>query len=238
MGFKTSLYAVGPGVPRLDVRAHAEGGVQAATDAVRQWFPDAAAEPLGSSTLMEGGYPDEDSVWVATFGPTTVFGGLAPSLDGQRIGALATATGLTTWELNIHSVVDLCQFEVRTEDGRVQRRLLMTSDMPPAEVSAAAVGQPLPFEVPYWAGEHPLADPGGGAHPFHPLELGEAALAWMFGTYGEGAPPDDVQRGLGELTDPEEVPMYGFGLGHPGSGWARPPVDASPRRGLLSRLFG
>lgn len=50
----------------------------------------------------------------------------------------------------------------------------------------------LPFENPYWSGDHPAVDPeeeeGGLAYPFpfHPLELGEAALKEFFGYQIEG----------------------------------------------------
>ncbi|KRF23328.1 hypothetical protein [Phycicoccus sp. Soil803] len=103
------------------------------------------------------------------------------------------------------------------------RALDIYSDKAPADVTADAFGDPLPFEVPYWAGEHAEVD--DYPHPFHPLELGEAAMAWMFGSSGEGAPGDAVQRELGELLDPFDVPMRGFRIGKPA------------RKGLLSRLF-
>jgi hypothetical protein len=228
MGFKTSLYAVGPGVPRVDLVAHEEGGAEAAAEVARRWFPGVIGEPLGTADLSEGGYPGEGELYVATFGPTTVFGG-GPVLGEHRdrLAAAAAAAGLTSWELNIHSVVDLCQFEVHDETGRTVRALDIYSDADPQDVTEGAVGDPLPFEVPYWDGEHAEVD--DYPHPFHPLELGEAAMAWMFGSFGEGAPDDAVQRGLGDLLDPFDVPMHGFRVG--GSRQA-------PRKKLLRRLFG
>jgi hypothetical protein len=213
MGFKTALYAVGPGVPADDLRAHAEGGAQAAAAALARWFPDTAASPDGASTLAEGGYPGgEDTVYVATFGPTTVFGGMAPMGQVERLGRAAAEAGLMTWQLMIHSVVDLCQFEVHRADGSVLRSFEAYSDKDLADSRDDAVGDPLPFEAPYWAGEH-REDDEGAYDPFHPLELGEAAIAWMFATSGEGAPDDAVQAGLDPLLDAFEVPMHGFRLG-------------------------
>ncbi|TPG17189.1 DUF6928 family protein [Pedococcus bigeumensis] len=224
MGFKTSLYAVGPGVPRLDLVAHAEGGPEAAAEAAQRWYPGVVAESLGTADLFEGGYPGEAQLYVATFGPTTVFGG-GPVLGEHRdrLSAAAAQAGLMSWELNIHSVVDLCQFEVHDETGRIVRALDVYSDKDPATVATDAVGEPLPFEVHYWAGEHDELD--DYPHLFHPLELGEAAMAWMFGSSGEGAPDDAVQREIGELLDPFDVPMHGFRVG---TGEAR-------RKGLFRR---
>jgi hypothetical protein len=211
MGFKTSLYAVGPGVPRLDLVAHPEGGVEAASAAAHRWFAGLVGEPIGTADLFEGGYPGDGVLYVATFGPTTVFGGMVPSDHRDRLAAMAADAGLMSWELTIHSVVDLCQFEVHDTDGAVVRALEIYADKAPAAVAADAVGEPLPFEVPYWAGEHPEVD--DYPHAFHPLELGEAAMAWIFGSSGEGAPDDAVQHELGDLVDPFDVPMHGFGVG-------------------------
>jgi hypothetical protein len=47
-------------------------------------------------------------------------------------------------------------------------------------------GEPLPFEVPYWAGEHPVGD--GYPLPFHPLDVGDSALRALFGFIIEGRP--------------------------------------------------
>ena len=224
MGFKTALYAVGPGTPRDDVRAHAEGGPEAAQAAATRWFPDAEVTPLGVSTLADGGYPgSEDELYVATFGPTTVLGGMVPPAQVDRLGRAAAEAGLMTWQLMIHSVVDLCQFEVHRADGAVLRSFEAYSDKELDDSVADSVGEPLPFEVPYWAGEH--REEEDSPFLFHPLELGEAAIAWIFGTVGEGAPPDAVQAELGEPTDPFDLPMHGFRLG-------------ATRKGLLRRLRG
>jgi hypothetical protein len=50
------------------------------------------------------------------------------------------------------------------------------------------IGQRLPFEEPFWSGQHPVSDDGGDEYPlpFHPLELGEAALKEFFGYQLEG----------------------------------------------------
>jgi hypothetical protein len=61
-----------------------------------------------------------------------------------------------------------------------------------------------PFEAPFWAGKHPVLPSGGWpgppGHPlpFHPLELGEAALHELMGFVLEGT---DVAAGDVELME-------------------------------------
>ncbi len=61
-----------------------------------------------------------------------------------------------------------------------------------------------PFEDPYWAGEHPV-DWDEYPLPFHPLELGEAALRALFGFNYEGVIHDDD-------IDLDQVVLAGFRL--------------------------
>jgi hypothetical protein len=225
MGFKTSLFALAPDVPRLDLLNHPEGGPETARVALERALPGTVGELVETADLAEGGYPQRDDLlYVATFGPTTVFGGQEMAQYTDRLRQAARAAGMQAWELNIHSVVDLCQFEVTGADGQVIRSFNAYSDKDPDDWDVDAVGDPLPFELPYRAGEHSDAE-DDDPWPFHPLELGEAALAWMFGTIGEGAPDDSVQEELGALRDPFEIPMHGFAVGGP-----------RPRR-LWSRIF-
>jgi hypothetical protein len=69
------------------------------------------------------------------------------------------------------------------------------------------IGQRFPFEEPYWSGEHPAVDPeedeDGYPFPFHPLELGEAALAEFFGYQLEGVIDSS-------LLEPEQVSLLRF----------------------------
>lgn len=224
MGFKTTLVGVGPDLPRFDVQRHPEGGAQAAAEALVRLLPATSWQSLGTQDMGRGGYPgDEEQVGVSTFGPTTVLGGLAASTRIEEIRAAARAEGAMTWELNIHSVVDLCQFEGRDGRGQVVRSLVLTSDNFEDDLEQAA-GEPLPFEEAFWAGERGMDDPESPT-PFHPLDLGEAAIAWIFGLAGEGALDDSLHAGLGEIRWVDEIPMHGFA-----------PVPAEkPRRRWFSR---
>jgi hypothetical protein len=68
------------------------------------------------------------------------------------------------------------------------------------------IGAPLPFETPYWAGEHPVRGRYPLAfHPlaFHPLDLGGAALRALFGFIIEGRlQPADINA--------ESIKLAGF----------------------------
>lgn len=105
----------------------------------------------------------------------------------------------------MHSVVDWLAFAV-WEDGRLVRSLSLS----PGSGIIENIGQPLSFELPYWAEERP-ADiapwPGDKEEPyplpFHPLELGEDALRALCGFIQEGRPePDGV--------DADAIELHGF----------------------------
>jgi hypothetical protein len=110
----------------------------------------------------------------------------------------------------MHSVVDWLGFAVWV-DGRLVRSLSLSPDGGIVE----DIGDRLPFETVYWAGERPVEpeprwdDDEPYALPFHPLELGEEALRALFGFVLEGRPdpdgvnPDDIQLHGYRLTDPD-----------------------------------
>ena len=84
----------------------------------------------------------------------------------------------------MHSVVDWFAFGV-WKDGRLARALSVSPDNGVME----DVGQKLAFEQAYWEGKHPAVEPDEEddyPFPFHPLELGEAALNHFFGYQLEG----------------------------------------------------
>jgi hypothetical protein len=77
--------------------------------------------------------------------------------------------------LHAITVVDWFAYAVR-QDGRLVRSLSLSPDDGVIE----DIGPRLPFEEPYWSGQHaavdPEEEPEGYPFPFHPLDLGEAAL--------------------------------------------------------------
>lgn len=70
------------------------------------------------------------------------------------------------------------------ENGRARRSISLAPDPGVME----DLGDRCQFEVPFWNGEHGMED--GYPLPFHPLELGVAALLAFFGFGIEGFPPE------------------------------------------------
>ena len=100
----------------------------------------------------------------------------------------------------MHSVVDWFAFAVWSN-----RRLIRSLSLSPDSGVAEDIGQRLPFELPYWSGQHPAVDGDEDSYPFvfHPLELGEAALETFFGYCLEG-PIDSDQ------FEPERIPLIQY----------------------------
>ncbi|MBR7832068.1 hypothetical protein KDL01_02290 [Actinospica durhamensis] len=109
----------------------------------------------------------------------------------------------------MHSVSDTLAFAV-WKQGELVRSLSLS----PHGGITENIGEPLPFEKPFWAGEHAVSPVPGklskGPYPlpFHPLTLGEAALRALFGFVVEGRhAPDDV--------DGSAITIHGFVLTDP-----------------------
>ncbi len=101
----------------------------------------------------------------------------------------------------MHSVVDWFAFALWS-DGKLIRSLSLSPDSGILE----NIGQPLPFEEPYWSGQHPAVDDEEAddyPFPFHPLDLGEAALKDLFGYQLEGFVDP-------ALLDPESIPLVRY----------------------------
>jgi hypothetical protein len=100
----------------------------------------------------------------------------------------------------MHSAVDWFAFAQWT-NGQLLRSLSLSPDSGILE----DIGQRLPFEKPYWSGQHPATDDdlNGYPFPFHPLELGEAALKEFFGYQLEGFIDPT-------LLEPESIPLVKY----------------------------
>jgi hypothetical protein len=105
----------------------------------------------------------------------------------------------------MHSVVDWFGYAI-WEDGVLLRSLSLAPD----EVIIEDIGPRPPFEAPFWAGKHPVVPAGGRPAytlPFHPLDLGEAALRDLLGFAIEG-------RVLDSDIDASAVYLAGFEVPH------------------------
>ena len=104
----------------------------------------------------------------------------------------------------MHSASDWLGYAV-WHDGVLLRSLSLSPD----DGITEDIGAPLPFEASFWAGDHPVASssqlPGRPPYPlpFHPLELGDAALLALAGFAVEG-------RLAAYLIDPWSVRLASY----------------------------
>ena len=112
--------------------------------------------------------------------------------------------GSTIHLLAMHSVVDWLAFGY-WKNRELERSFSVSPDSGIIE----NIGERFPFELPFWNGEYPAADPED-EYPldFHPLELGEAALNNFFGYQLEGV-IDSAN------IDPEDITLVGYRLVKP-----------------------
>ncbi|MBC9719357.1 hypothetical protein H9Y04_43295 [Streptomyces sp. TRM66268-LWL] len=213
MGAKTGLlvYADGnaPGLLRQVNAADLDRTVAM----MRRLYPGWEIEQSEGSNLCDGVYPPNGTVYAASWPGVEVIGDQgvmidAPSQLPEHLVAASAGRRLVLHAM--HSVVDWLAFAV-WEDGRLVRSLSLSPDSGIIE----NIGEPLPFELPYWAGDRP-ADivpwPGEEeepyALPFHPLDMGEDALRALCGFIQEGRPePDDL--------DADAIELYGFHVRDP-----------------------
>jgi hypothetical protein len=154
VGAKTALLAFADGEihPALLGAARSE---RSETEAlVRQVHPGYIVEPVDDSTLSEGIYPPEDVTYA------TVLAGAELHCDRRfmldRPSELPehlrqAGAGRRIIMHGMHSVVDWLGFAV-WEDGVLIRSLSLSPDGGIQE----SIGTPFDFELPYWAGEHPV----------------------------------------------------------------------------------
>jgi hypothetical protein len=182
--------------PSLDRRA-----TQKLADSL---FPGEKLEPIGDGDLSYTCPPD-DELHIGCFPGVSVvaakeFGIDYPSKLHQRFIA-AGGNGTVTLHA-MHSVVDWFAYAMWA-NGKLVRSLSLSPDSGIME----DIGQPLPFEEPYWSGAHPAVDDDEDEDaypfPFHPLELGEATLKDQFGYQLEGYID-------ASLLEPEPIPLVRY----------------------------
>lgn len=127
------------------------------------------------------GFPPEDEIYIGTFVGFSVvvatdFGIDYPSRLPEHF--LRVGAGQTIYLHAMHSVVDWFAF-AQWNNGRLVRSLSLSPDSGILE----DIGPKLAFEEPYWSGLHPAVDDEDDEYPFpfHPLDLGDAALSECFG---------------------------------------------------------
>lgn len=169
----------------------------------KRLFPGETLKAADDGTLSDTCPPDSEIVAGCFPGVSVLaakeFGIDRPSTLDRRY-VKAGGNGTVTLHV-MHSMVDWFAF-ARWTDGKLVRSLSMSPDSGIVE----DIGAKLPFERPYWAGEHPAVDPEEDDEypfPFDPLALGEAALDALFGYQLEGSM-------ISTLFDPESIPLMRF----------------------------
>lgn len=202
MGAKTCLVAQSEGNAR-GVLAERPALDEAATASlVASFFPERSfGTPTGADLSYT--YVSDDAVVAGSFPGLriVVASELAIDRPSQLPSKYISRHGTTVLHA-MHSVVDWFAFAV-WEDGILRRSLSVAPDSGVIE----DIGSRLAFEVPYWEGVHPAVDPEEEPDayplPFHPLELGEAALREFFGFQLEGYVDP-------ALLEPEQIRMLKF----------------------------
>jgi len=213
MGAKTGLLVYADGdVPELLKRAGDADEVRTA-ELVRRLYPGREAAEVEGTCLWDAVYPSDGTVYAGSWPGLDVIGDREVMLDyPSRLPEhlVAASAGRRLVLHAMHSAVDWLAFAV-WEDTRLVRSLSVS----PEDGVVENIGEPLPFELPYWAGDRPAENtpwPGEESEPyalpFHPLDFGEDALRALCGFIQEGRPhPDDV--------DAEAVRLHGFRMRDP-----------------------
>lgn len=206
MGAKTWMLVYSDGHVRETLGAKPVLDRDATRRFAQELFPSEKLEPLPDGSLAHTNPPNEE-ITIGCFGNVKVVAAEEFGIDypSQLPDRFLQAGGKGTIHFHaMHSVVDWAAFAVWRE-GKLVRSLSLSPDSGVLE----DIGPRLPFEQPYWAGEHPAISPEeaeeGIDYPFcfHPLELGEAALNDFFGYQLEGFITPD-------LIEPEDIPLMRF----------------------------
>ena len=173
----------------------------------QELFPTAKLEPIGDGNLSYT-CPRRNEIHIGCFPGVSVVAAEEFIVDHpSRLPARFIDAGRsgTLYLHGMHSVVDWFGY-AQWSSGTLVRSLSVSPDRGVQE----DIGPRLAFEDPYWAGAHPVAsgeDEDGGTYPlpFHPLDLGEAALKALFGYEIEGTGVADTT-----LLDPESIPLVKY----------------------------
>lgn len=215
MGAKTALLAFADGDIRPALLGATRSERSEVEELVHEIHPGYLVGSADDGTLRDGLYPPDDITYATVLAGAELFCDrrLVLNRPSELPEHLRNAgAGRRIIMHGMHSVVDWLGFAV-WEDGILIRSLSLS---PNGDIQEN-IGQPYDFELPYWAGEHPVEPVPGWPNqdpyplPFHPLDLGEEALRALFGFIVEGHPhPDDI--------DAEAVHLHGFRVSDPSGG--------------------
>lgn len=200
MGAKTWMLVSSNGNPREALAQGPQLNREESVALAKRLFP-AATFSEGDDGSLSYTNPADDEVFVGHYGTVAVvaaaeFGVDYPSqLSREYVDGMPHSTVVLH---AMHSAVDWFAYAV-WEKGELVRALSLSPDSGIIE----DIGARYSFEEPYWNGEHGVEDEEDDDKyplPFHPLELAEDALAYLFGYVIEGVIAESAY-------DAEEVPL-------------------------------
>ena len=202
MGAKTWMLVYADGSAVTALKGSHQPDLKATLRLAKSLFPKDKLDPIGDGDLSYTCPPD-DELYAACFPGVSILAAKEFGIDhpSQLPGPFISAGGRGTVYPNaMHSVVDWFAF-AQSANGQLVRSLSLSSDSGILE----DIGEHLPFEEPYWSGQHPASedDPNDYPFPFHPLELGEATLKEFFGYQLEGFVDPT-------LLEPESIPLVKY----------------------------
>lgn len=180
----------------------ADAGLTAAL--VAEVYPGYRAEPVSGCPLVAAAEPPRDIVYalrVPGFGIMCDqrFHPCKPSEMPEHV--LGLAAGRRVALCSVHSVDDSFSYAV-WDNGALTRSLSVGLSSP--ELIVEDIGEPLQFERPFWARRRESLHSHPGRLGFHPLDMGEQALRFLFGFVLEEMTPEP-----GDL-DAAQIAMLGY----------------------------
>ena len=168
----------------------------------RAVFPKENLEPIGDGDLSYT-CPPADELHIGCYPAASILASKEFGIEHpSKLPAPFIAAGgnETVYLHAMHSVVDWFAY-AQWVNGKLVRSLSLS----PESGILEDIGQRLPFEEPFWSGQHPATEDNEDDYPFlfHPLELGEAALKELFGYQLEGP----IDRAL---LEPHSIPLIKF----------------------------
>ena len=204
MGAKTWMLVYADSNAREALKARPQLDREATRRLAAALFPGEKLKLLGDGDLSYT-CPADDELHIGCFAGVSVVAAKEFGIDypSKLSESFIAAGGRGTIYLHaMHSVVDWFAFALWS-NGRLLRSLSLSPDSGILE----DIGQRLPFEDSYWSGQHPAVDDeeekDAYPFPFHPLELGEAALQEFFGYQLEGFVDSS-------LLDPVSIPLVRY----------------------------
>jgi hypothetical protein len=173
-------------------------------------FPKHKLEPIGEGDLSFT-CPPRDEVHIGCFPGVSILAAKEFGIDYPSklpVPFISSGGSGTIYLHAMHSIVDWFAFAQWT-NGKLVRSLSLSPDSGILE----DIGQRLLLEEPFWSGQNPVTvddEEDDYLLPFHPLELGEAALKEFFGYQLEGLVDPT-------LLQPESIPLFKYKRAR--SGW-------------------